>query len=100
MHKNRPRVALIVETSTAYGRKILDGISKFVSTHERWSVFVDERELNAPPPDWLLGWDGDGIICRSTTPELAVELKKLNIPVVDLNDRFGYLGLPQVSSDM
>lgn len=100
MQRPRPRVALIVETSTAYGRKILEGISKFVSTHERWSLFVDERELNAPPPDWLLDWDGDGIICRSTTPELAQQLRRRKISVVDLNDRFGNLGLPHVESDM
>jgi len=96
----RKNVALIVETSGVYGREILKGIARYRNTHEPWSLFLDERELNTPPPDWLLSWDGDGVICRSTTPELAAGLKTKGMAVVDLNDRFGDLGLPRVSSDM
>ena len=96
----RKSVALIVETSGIYGREILEGIARFRNTHEPWSVFLDERELNTPPPDWLLDWEGDGVICRPTTPELASGLKSKRIAVVDLNDRHGDLGLPRVSSDM
>lgn len=100
MSTARPRVALIVETSTAYGRRILDGISRYLAANQPWSIFVEERELNSAPPDWLTSWDGDGIICRPMTPELAANLKRLKIHVVDLNDRYGYLGFPQVGSDM
>jgi LacI family transcriptional regulator len=96
----RPHVALIVETSVVYGREILKGIARFLGTHARWSVFLDERELNAPAPDWLLDWQGDGVICRSTTPALAESLRARGIPVVDLNDRYGDLGLHRIASDM
>jgi LacI family transcriptional regulator len=96
----RPHVALIVETSVVYGREILKGIAGFLGTHTRWSVFLDERELAAPAPDWLHDWKGDGVICRSTTPELADSLRKRGIATVDLNDRFGDLGLPRIASDM
>lgn len=98
--KARPHVALIVETSVVYGREILKGVSRYLAVHGPWSLFLDERELNAPPPDWLLGWSGDGIICRSTNPELAVHFLARQIPVVDLNDRHGDLGLPRIASDM
>ena len=74
--KARPNVALIVETSVAYGRQILHGVSRYLRTHERWSVFLDERELLAPPPDWLLNWNGDGVICRPSTPALAATLRE------------------------
>jgi len=97
---SRKNVALIVETSGVYGREILKGIARYRNTHEPWSVFLDERELNTPPPEWLLNWDGDGVICRSTTPELAVGLRTKGLATVDLNDRHGDLGLPRVSSDM
>ena len=97
---NRKNVALIVETSGVYGREILKGIARYRNTHEPWSVFLDERELNTPPPEWLLDWEGDGVICRPTTPELASGLRAKKIAVVDLNDRHGDLGLPRVSSDM
>jgi len=96
----RPHVALIVETSVVYGREILKGISRYLGTHGRWSIFLDERELNAPAPDWLLEWSGDGVICRSTTPDLASNLLSRGLPVVDLNDRHGDLGLPRIASDM
>lgn len=98
--KSRPNVALIVETSVVYGRQILHGISRYLRTQERWSVFLDERELLAPPPDWLRRWDGDGVICRPTTPELADALRSLGLAVVDLNDRYGDLGIPHIGSDM
>ncbi len=96
----RKNVALIVETSGVYGREILKGIARYRNTHEPWSVFLDERELDTPPPDWLLDWEGDGVICRSTTPALAAGLKSKRMAFVDLNDRHGDLGLPRVSSDM
>ena len=96
----RKNVALIVETSGIYGREILKGIARYRNTHEPWSLFLDERELNTPPPEWLLNWDGDGVICRSTTPDLAAGLQSRHLSVVDLNDRYGDLGLPRVSSDM
>ena len=96
----RPHVALIVETSVIYGREILRGISRYIASHGRWSVFLDERELDAPPPEWILDWKGDGVICRSTTPELAAGMRAKGLNVVDLNDRHGYLGLPRVASDM
>jgi LacI family transcriptional regulator len=37
----RPHVALIVETSTMSGRRILQGIGRYLRTHRPWSVFVE-----------------------------------------------------------
>lgn len=96
----RPNVALIVETSVVYGRQILRGISRYLRTHAAWSVFLDEHELRMPPPAWLSQWHGDGVICRSTTPEWAEIFQRRRLPVVDLNDMYLDLGLPRVGSDM
>lgn len=95
----RRHVALIVETSVVYGRQILSGIARYLKTHAAWSVFLDERELRAPPPEWLSHWQGDGVICRSTTSEWA-RIFRRRLPVVDLNDLHLDLGLPRVASDM
>jgi LacI family transcriptional regulator len=97
---NRRRVALIVEMSGVYGRRILEGIAKYQRTHQLWSVFLEQRELRAPPPPWLLHRPWDGIICRSTTPALARAFLRRGIPAVDMNDLHGNLGLPRVGSDM
>ncbi|WCJ58436.1 DNA-binding transcriptional regulator [Fontisphaera persica] len=98
--ERRRQVALIVETSVVYGRQILSGIARYLRQYPGWSVFLDERELRAPPPDWLATWPGDGIICRSTTPEWAEIFRQRRVPVVDLNDQYVDLGLPRVASDM
>jgi len=95
----RPHVMLIVETALAYGRAVVRGISRYLIANQPWSLYVDLRELMAEPPDWLDNWRGDGIISRSTTPELARKLKRLGVPTVDLNDIHGKLGLPHVWTD-
>jgi LacI family transcriptional regulator len=97
---DRPRVALIVEMSGTYGRRILEGIAAYLRSHRPWSVFLEQRELRAPPPPWLLRERWDGIICRSTTPALARAFLRRRIPAVDLNDLYGGLGLPRIWSDM
>lgn len=97
---SRRHVALIIETAVVYGREILRGVARYMRANRGWSVFLDERELLAPPPEWLTGWSGDGIICRPTTADLADVLRRRGLPVVDLNDRYGDLGLPRIASDM
>lgn len=89
----------MVETSLVYGRQLLQGIIRYLRSHEPWSVFFDLRELEAEPPAWLKDWRGDGIISRPTTPQLARLLRKKGIPVVDLNDVYDDLGLPAILSD-
>lgn len=95
----RPKVALLVEMSGIYGRQILDGVARYVRSHRPWSVFLEQRELRAPTPSWLLRTHWDGILCRSTDRRLARALLRRRIPTVDLNDIFSDLGLPRISSD-
>ena len=94
-----PRVALIIETSVIYGRRILSGIARYLRSHHRWSVFLEQHELGARPPDWLFSGKWDGILSRPTDPELAQLFRKMRVPVVDLNDLHDDLGLPWVGSD-
>ncbi len=92
----RPRVLLIIETSMSFGRGVLEGISRYLVANPPWSVHLDLRELIVPPPAWLRRWDGDGIITRSTTPEMEQTLLELNIPTVNLTDMFADQTLPSV----
>jgi LacI family transcriptional regulator len=94
-----PHVALIVETSTAYGRAILSGISQYVREYGPWTVYIEQRSLQDPAPPWLERWAGDGIIARASTPQSARKLAKTGVPTVDLNDQVRGLGLPQIHSD-
>ena len=100
MNPNRQfHVALIVETATVYGRRLLRGITRYVRTHGPWSVFLEQRGLTESVPAWLRDWEGDGVISRVTTPELAEHLRKIGKPVVDLTDMHGEIGLPRIWSD-
>jgi LacI family transcriptional regulator len=92
-------VALIVETSIIFGRQLLGGITRYLQAHDPWSVFLEQRELGATPPAWLEQWDGDGVICRVTTPALADQFCRADLSVVDLNDFFEDLGFCHIWSD-
>lgn len=87
--RKRYTVALIVESSTNYGRHLLRGVLRFKKTQSDWSVFLEQRDLKAGPPSWLPDWVGDGVICRSTTPEIAAMIRRRKIPFVELTDRRG-----------
>lgn len=97
--RDRPHVLLMVETSMAFGRCVLDGISRYLVENRPWSVQLDLRELVIAPPAWLKDWNGDGIITRSTTPEMIKVIERLQIPTVNLTDMYGDQGLPAVLND-
>ena len=93
-----PHVALIVETSMAYGREILHGVARYVRENGPWTVYLEQRSLQDPAPPWLRDWDGDGIITgvSSAGSRLA---RRLGIPTVDLDDQRPGPGLPDLQSD-
>lgn len=95
----RPSVVIMVETATIYGRRVLQGITSYLRSHEPWSVFLEQHELGATPPPWLRRWKGDGLITRVMTPDFAQWIKKQQLPVIDLNDRLPSSGFPRINSD-
>ncbi|APW61249.1 XylR family transcriptional regulator [Paludisphaera borealis] len=95
----RSRVALVIETSTSYGRRILRGIRRYAHTHQSWSIFLEQRDLSGEPPPWIKNWDGDGIISRITTRGMVEDARRLKIPLIDLTDRHETLSLHQVWSN-
>lgn len=95
----RPHVLVMVETSIAYGRGILRGVTRWLQAHRRWSMYLEQHELGAGPPAWLDTWRGDGVLCRVTDPSVAEVLRRGGLPVVDLNDLHEDLGFVHVWSD-
>lgn len=93
------QVALIIETSTAYGRSLLAGVTQYVREYGPWNIYMEQRSLQDPLPPWLGDWDGDGIISRASTPRSAHRVAGIGIPTVDLNDQVTDVGLPQIHSD-
>jgi LacI family transcriptional regulator len=99
VNREAPQVALIIETSVVYGRRILAGIARYLRSHHRWSVFIEQHELGTPPPTWLTAGSWDGILSRPTDHAMARLFRRMGVPVVDLNDLHEDLGLPWVGSD-
>ncbi len=98
-HSGPPHVALIVETSLAYGRGLLHGIGQYIRENAPWSVYLEQRSLYDPPPPWLKGWKGDGIISRASSPQMAKLIVDTGIATVDLNEEVMGLGLPLIYND-
>ena len=68
----RPRkVALLIETSNAYARGLLQGVVAYQREHRPWSLFLAEHTRGDKPPAWLAGWEGDGIIARIENPAIV-----------------------------
>jgi len=80
----RPRVALLVETSLASGRHILQGVSRYLREHQPWSLYHEPHGLTDSVPPWLRHWQGDGIIARVQSARMAEVIQSLRVPVVDV----------------
>ncbi len=80
-----PRVALLIETSNAYGRELLHGIRAYLREHRPWSISLVEAGRGAKPPQWLQDWKGDGVIARIETPAIARAVAATGLPAVDLS---------------
>ena len=96
---DRPRVALLVETSLASGRDILRGIARYVREHEPWALYHEPRSLSEGLPQWLRRWQGHGIIARVQNHEIARAVKATGLPVVDVLGVVPQAKLPLVHVD-
>lgn len=80
----RPRVALLVESSRAYGRGLLSGVAKFVRQHDPWSIFFQDLNLCDDTPEWLKNWRGEGIIVRLENDDIVNIIRRLKVPAIFL----------------
>jgi LacI family transcriptional regulator len=76
-----PEVALLLETSTEYGRGLLRGILKYVRLHGPWSLSVAPGHLDQSLPA-MAWWKGTGVIARVRTPEMAKWVLSTRLPLV------------------
>ena len=95
----RPRVALLVESSRAYGRGILAGVAKFVREHDPWSIFFQDLNLCDETPDWLKSWQGEGIISRLENRDVVQVIQHLQVPAVSLRHVPAGARLPCILTD-
>jgi LacI family transcriptional regulator len=76
-------VAVIIETSTQYGRNLIRGIARFGRLHD-WQLHFEYRGKTAAEPDWLADFKGDGVITTSPDQRYSKALREQGMPVIDL----------------
>ncbi|MGH7947517.1 MAG: XylR family transcriptional regulator [Opitutaceae bacterium] len=96
----RPRrIAVLVESSRAFGRGVLHGIAECMREHRDWLVYYQEGGLGELLPKWFGAWQGDGIIARIEDETMARALARKGIPVVDIRGVLPVAGVPVVKTD-
>lgn len=76
-----PQVALLLETSTEYGRGLLRGILRYARLHGPWSLRISPGHLRQELPK-AATWDGHGIIARVGSPGLERLIRSVRVPCV------------------
>jgi LacI family transcriptional regulator len=83
MSKTRS-VALLIDTSTSWGIRLIKGINKYAHEAGNWLIHVEPRgryeRLHLP-----VGWTGDGIVARINRQELAEEIVASGLPAVNVS---------------
>jgi len=96
---SRPHVALLIESSRAYGRGLLQGVARYIREHGPWYVSLEEHGICDEVPDWLEKWSGDGIITRLDNVAMAGVVRCLRVPTVYLRNVPPDLKVPSVLTD-
>lgn len=95
----RRQVALLIETSNAYARGLLQGIVHYIREHDAWAFDLMEQGRGDDPPAWLASWVGDGIIARIETARIAQAVVRAGLPAVDVSAARLVPALPWVETD-
>lgn len=78
------RIAVLVDTSTAWGRRLVHGVLSYARVHGPWDIWLEARgqseSLRLPR-----GWCGDGVIARVSSEAMARHLSERNVPVVNVS---------------
>jgi LacI family transcriptional regulator len=92
-------VALLIESSRAYGRGLLSGVARYVHTHRHWSVYVQVRGSEDPAPPWLRGWKGDGILARVEDRTMERAVHRAGVPTIDLRGNLDLKRIPLLETN-
>ena len=87
------KIAVIVENSSEYGRRLIDGVAAYAQTERDWSL-VWGNPRNPSFERCLAGCKG--VIARVTTDGMARKLRRAALPVVDVfcaRERAGFCGV-------
>lgn len=81
----RRRVAILIETSNAYGRGLLAGVHAHKHPADDWMMLACEHARGAPPLADVAGWHVEGIVARIENEVTARAIKKRGLPTIDVS---------------
>jgi LacI family transcriptional regulator len=79
-----PRIAVLVDTATTWGRGILSGIHNYSRQHGPWQLFFEPRGME-DTVSLPVAWQGEGVIARIGNPAAALNLSTAAVPVVNVS---------------
>lgn len=93
------KVAVLVDCSSGWGRRLIRGIANYGLKTGKWQLLVEEKSQNETL-QLPYGWQGDGIIARVNDLKLYKELIATGKPIINISGiRLNGVELPRVSTD-
>ena len=99
MSARSPHVALLIETSREYGRRLLHGVSRYLHERGPWVILFRPAGLTDLAHTWLRDWRGDGILLRADSPHLLDAVVRTGRPAVELRFAFRHPRIPNIGID-
>jgi len=94
------RVAVLVDTSTGWGRRLVRGIGNYVRKQGTWYVWIMAGG-QSPQVRLPTAWRGDGIIARVASHAYARHVTQAGVPVVNVSAiQLKGVDLPRVATDV
>lgn len=89
----------MIETSNAYGRGLLAGVSRRMRELGTWTATLIEAGRGDGGAGHLAAWTGDGILARIENAGVAAAVRATGLPAVDLSAARLLPELPWVETD-
>ncbi|MFD2256014.1 substrate-binding domain-containing protein [Luteolibacter algae] len=94
-----PKIAILVDTATGWGRRIVRGVLDYAIEVGPWDVWINPSGRNEQPT-LPQGFEFDGVVARITSPEMSALFERMAIPVVNVSGIvFENCNFPRVTVD-
>jgi len=91
-----PLIAVIADTSGAYVRGLIDGITAYGHDFGPWAYRLFSNPFEADLPRLLKAIGVDGVLARVHVQKMGRDLARLGVPVVDMLEEVAIPGIPQI----
>lgn len=94
-----PLIALLISPASSGNRQLLQGITAYARQHARWRFVLQEMTADGRVDGWLLRAQPAGAIAEITSRGMARTLRRLGVPVVDVQQEHPVPHVPQIICD-